>query len=223
MLPSRAQVGAAAFFAPKPQPQRPPAAANAVACRLRRLPLPLRRPRALFLPLVRPPPRLLPPVLLGPRHPPRHRARASPRDPVPRLPHQAPDFPPARALLARGPLHSRCGGIRSNVSLGIQSPMPSPGTSSSTSFSGKAISKRIGEMRTRRPITSPTPSCSLIAAGRGTQKWCSRDFNQALLLSRLFLLAAVRVEAWNHVRAFCSCFLSRLSQVASPPRPCGHV
>ncbi|KAG2550208.1 hypothetical protein PVAP13_9KG506100 [Panicum virgatum] len=84
------------------------------------------------------------------RHPPRHRPRASPRDPVPRLPHQAPDFPsPAQALLARGPLHSRRGGIRSNASLGIPSPMPWPGTSSSTSFSGKAISKRIGAMRTR--------------------------------------------------------------------------
>ena len=153
------------------------------------------------------------------RHPPRHRPRASPRDPVPRLPHQAPDFPsPAQALLARGPLHSRRGGIRSNASLGIPSPMPWPGTSSSTSFSGKAISKRIGEMRTRRPITSPTPSCSLIAAGRGTQKRCSRDFNKPLLLSRLFLLAAVRLEPCP---SFCSCLLSRLSQVASPPRPCG--
>ncbi|PUZ39901.1 hypothetical protein GQ55_9G380800 [Panicum hallii var. hallii] len=58
-------------------------------------------------------------------------------------------------------------------------------------------------------LTSPTPSCSLIAAGRGTQKCCSRDFNQALLLSRLSLLAAIRLEPCP---SFCSCFLSLLSQ-----------
>ena len=217
MLHRRSQVSAADFFASMPQPQRPSQLVVSVVSPLR---------RALFLPLVRPPTRPFPPVLVLHLLPAATRlgtAHALLREiQCPGCPIKPQTFLLLLRLYWRGALYTLVAEVFDQMRhWGFRPQCLGPERRPRHPSQGRP--SRNGSVRCapgRRPITSPTPSCSLIAAGRGTQKRCSRDFNKPLLLSRLFLLAAVRLEPCP---SFCSCLLSRLSLVASPPRPCGFV